>query len=166
MKWKKFCDLVEKHNLSPHDLVWRGTLRSDREFVRTKVNYIAFRPFEKLDLSAKNSSTSTPLQGSYDIVRKVCYQEVVYEIRFHIEGGGEGTRLRYVGNDGDGSVQACIEHIVEWFEGCQTFRGKRIVWERVVKKTVCGSWHVGLSKMSLEIYEFPVNYRFAPAEAT
>jgi hypothetical protein len=161
MKWHKFLELNAKYPFLASDLCWRGTLRNDKEFVRTKVGFIAFRPFEKLDLSTTESSSSTPLKSNYVHVRMECYRATYYQIRFHVEGEAEGTRLRFVTTDiGDGSIQTHIDDVTNWFASCEVFRGKHLVWERVVKRTVSGSSHVGLSKMDLEIYEFPPHYRF------
>jgi len=159
MKWAKFVALRAQYPFIAGDLCFRGTLRSDKEFIRTKVGFIAFRPFEKLDLSAKHSSSGTPLKSKYRHVRMECWEAVDYDIRFHVEGEDEGTRLRYVTTDvGDGSIQAHIDAVIEWFNNCEAFRGKQLIWERVVKRTTSGSGYIGLSKMSLEIYEFPPHY--------
>ncbi len=134
-----------------------------KEFVQTKVSFIAFRPFEKLDLSEKYSSSSVPLESRYVHVEMERYKAVEYQLIFHVEGQCDGTRLRYVSDDvGDGSIQAHIDDITKWFEGCEVFHGKHLIWERVVKRTVSGSSHTGLTEMSLEIYPFPQFYRFRP----
>lgn len=167
MKWKKFRELQAQYPFLAHDLNWRGVLRDTKEFVRTKVGFIAFRPFEKLDLSAKHSSSSTPLKSDYVHVKMECYRAVEYQLSFHVEGEGDGTRLRYVTTDiGDGSIQAHIDDVTRWFEGCEVFRGKQLIWERIVKRTVSGSSHAGLTDMSLEIYLFPRFYRFKPMPRT
>ncbi|HEU0080501.1 MAG TPA: hypothetical protein VFQ72_00535 [Candidatus Paceibacterota bacterium] len=167
MKWKKFCELQAQYPFLAHDLNWRGVLRDTKEFVRTKVGFIAFRPFEKLDLSASSSSRGTPLKSDYVHVKMECYTAVEYQLSFHVEGEGDGTRMRYVTTDiGDGSIQAHIDDVTRWFEGCEVFRGKQLVWERVVKRTVSGSSYAGLTDMSLEIYPFPRFYRFKPMPRT
>ncbi len=167
MKWKKFLELQAQHPFLGHDLNWRGVLRGYKEFVRTKVSFIAFRPFDKLDLTAKTASSGTPLK-SYNVhVKMECYKAVEYQLNFHVEGEDNVTRLRYVTTDiGDGSIQAHIDDVIRWFEGCEDFRDKQLIWERVVKRTVSGSSHVGLTDMSLEIYLFPRFYRFRPVPRT
>ena len=167
MKWKKFLELQAQHPFLGNDLNWRGVLRNHKEFVRTKVGFIAFRPFDKLDLAAKAASSGTLLKSNYVHVKIECYQAVEYQLSFHVEGEADGTRLRYVTTDvGDGSIQAHIDDVIRWFEGCEVFRGKQLIWERVVKRTVSGSSHVGLTNMSLEIYLFPRFYRFKPIPRT
>lgn len=167
MKWKKFREIQAQYPFLSHDLNWRGVLRDTKEFVRTKVGFIAFRPFEKLDLFAKQSSSGTPLKSNYVHVKMECYKAVEYQLSFHVEGEDNSARLRYVTTDiGDGSIQAHIDDVTRWFEGCEVFRGKQLVWERVVKRTVRGSSHAGLTDMSLEIYLFPRFYRFKPMTRT
>jgi hypothetical protein len=163
MKWEKFRKLQAQHPHLAYDLNWRGVLRDEKEFVKKRIGFIAFRPFEALDLSAKYVSSSTPLKTNFIYVKMECYQAIEYQISFHVEGEDEGTRLRHVATDkGDGSIQAHIDDLTAWFEGCEEFRGKQLVWERVVKRTVSGSGHTGVSNMNLEIYPFPRHYRFKP----
>jgi len=163
MKWKKFLELQAQYPFLAYDLNWRGALRNPKEFVRTKVGFIAFRPFKRLDLSAKYSSSGTPLKSEYVHVKMECYKSVEYQLRFHVEGEDDSIRLRYVTTDiGDGSIQAHIDDVTRWFEGCEVFRCKQLIWERVIKRTVSGSSHAGLTNMSLEIYLFPQFYRFKP----
>lgn len=152
MKYKKFLDLNNQYPSLARDLSWRGVLRNLKEFVKKKVGFIAYRPFEKLDLTAKEESIASPLK---------CYKLTQYELHFHVEGEGEGTRLRHVSPGiGDGSIQAHIDEITKWFDGCETFRGKQLIWERAIKRTVSGSSHAGVTEMNLEIYLFPPRYRF------
>lgn len=151
MKWKKFCELQAKYEFLGHDLNQREDLRNMKEFVRTKVNYIAFRPFESLDLSTGSSSGTSGASA------------VEYQLVFHVEGEYDNARLRDVtAHIGDGSIQAHIDDVMVWFEANEDFRGKQLVWERVVRRTVRGSSNTGLTSMSLEIYLFPRFYRFRP----
>lgn len=161
MKWKKFLALQAQHPFLGHDLNWRGVLKDPREFVRTKVGFIAFRPFDKLNLAAKAASSSTLLKSNNVHRTMECYQAIEYQLRFHVEGEADRTRLRYVTTDvGNGSIQAHIDDVTRWFEGCEVFRGRQLIWERIVKRTLSGSSHFGLTDMSLEIYLFPRFYRF------
>ena len=163
MKWNKFQELQAQYPFLVHDLSWRGVMHGTKQFIRTKVGFIAFRPFEKLDLSAKYSSSFTPLKSKHVHIEMGCYKAVEYQLSFHVEGEDDGTRLRYVTTDiGDGSIQDHIDDVTKWFEGCEVFRGKQLIWERVVKRTVSGSSHAGLTEMNLEIYLFPRFYRFKP----
>jgi hypothetical protein len=167
MKWKKFRDLQAQYPFLAKDLNWRGVQRDSKEFVRTKIGFITFRPFESLNLAARHSSSSTPLRSNYSNVEMECYTATEYQLCFHVEGEQEVTRGRFVTTDvGDGSIQAHIDDVTKWFEGCEVFRGKQLIWERVVKRTVNGSSHVGLSQMNLEIYLFPRFYRFKPMPRT
>lgn len=164
MKYGKFLDLVARYPFISHDLMWRGVLcnpKEVKEFVRRKVGFIAFRPFEKLDLSARHLSSGTPLVSNYAHVRMECYKATEYQLSFHVEGEPGGSRGRFVSTDvDDGSIQAHIDDVTRWFESCEAFRGKRLIWERAIKRMVSGSSHVGLTEMDLEIYLFPPGYRF------
>ncbi len=163
MKWSKYLALYAQYPFLNIDLCWRGMLPSVKEFVRKKVGYIAFRPFEKLDLSAKYSPSSTEIKSMFVHVRTEYYTAIEYQISFHIEGESASTRSRYVDPGiGDGSIQAHIDDLIKWFEGCEVFQGKQIIWERVIKRTVSGSSYAGLTKMDIEIYLFPRNYRCKP----
>ncbi len=157
MRWKKFRKLQAQYPFLEHDLGWGCVLPKIKKFVRTKVDYIAFRPFDELELNAKPVSTGTPLQSDYVHVKMVEYYKTVdYHLIFHIEGEEQGARLRYVTDQiGDGSIQAHIDDVTKWFEGCELFRGKKLIWERVIKQATSGSTLMGMSNMSLEIYEFP-----------
>jgi hypothetical protein len=161
MKWKKFLGLLAEYPFLDRDLVWRNTADDLKKFVCTKVGYIAFRPFEKLDLSAKYAEKSSPLPTKYQYVRMSSYEVTQYEISFHIEGEADGTRYRHVDGDrGDGSIQAHIDQLMEWFQNCEAFDGKQLIWERIIKRTVKGSSYAGITEMNLEIYLFPRAYRF------
>jgi hypothetical protein len=163
MKWNKFCALQAKHPSLARDLRLHGDERIDKEFVRKKIDFIAFRPFEGLELSAKPSSSGIPLKSNYPNVTVESYESVNYSIVFHVEGENDGTRLRFVADDiGDGSIQAHIDEIATWFNSCDAFCGKQLIWERVVKKSIRGSSLVGMTSIRLEIYTFPRFYRFRP----
>lgn len=164
MKWNKFHKLATQYPFLAHDLVWRGSAPSDiKQFVREKVGFIAFRPFEALDLSSKSTSSSTPLKSQYRHTQMESYQVVEYQLNYHVDADGtDGCgRLGYVTPSlGDGSIQAHIDDTMEWLEECDVFKGKQLVWERVVKRTTRGSSHSGLTSMNLEVYLFPRGYRF------
>lgn len=148
MKWNKFLGLQRQHPFLAQDLNWRGVLPNMKEFVRTKVNYIAFRPFESLDLYTGPSSGTSGTSA------------VEYQLVFHVEGEYDNARLRDVTTD---SIQAHIDMVMLLFETCEDFRGKQLIWERIVKRTVRGSVNTGLlTGMDLEIYLFPRFYRFRP----
>src|SRR5581483_5232841 len=58
MKWANFRDIRLQNRWldDPHVrrvMAWHFSLDDLREFIRKKVSFIAFRPFEKLDLKAK-----------------------------------------------------------------------------------------------------------------
>jgi hypothetical protein len=156
MKWKKYIERLAQFPHLADDLTWRGRRNDNREFIRTKVGFIAPRPFENLDLSATLSSTGTSLSSDYVHARLRCYKATEYQISFRIEGMNDVTYLRHVDPGvGDGSIQAHIDDLTKWFKGCEAFRGKHLIWERVVKRTVSGSSYAGLTEMNLEIYLFP-----------
>ena len=158
MKWKKFEELAILHPYVYRDLQFHAGSRVMKELVRTKVGFIAFRPFDKLDLTAKSESRSEPFRRNNPHCIKSHYESVEYIVSFHVEGEREDSRLRFVGPLDGGRIQDCIDHLVEWFEGCESFRGKKLIWERVTKRSVSGSWHL-VSNINLEIYPFPPDYR-------
>lgn len=173
MKWKKFLELQARNPSLLHDLQWRVVLagREIREFVRTKVGFIAYRPFEKLDLNTKPPMDITRLDRTYACVPAESYVGVEYDLIFHYEGEAPGSCGRIVTSNsmdvGDGSIQAHIDSITRWFESnIKAFQGKRIVWERVIKRTVSGGIYTGLASMNLEIYLFPPAYSPMPAPTT
>jgi hypothetical protein len=167
MKWNKFIVLQNRHPFITHDLTFRGKVMTPgeiKEFVRTKVGFIAFRPFNKLTLNEKRHSAGTPLKSNYVHVRMECYTETAYQISFHIEGEADSTRLRYVTSEiGNGSIRAHLDDLVRWFVGCEAFLGKKIVWERIVSHSISGNSYAGLIQMDLEIFEFPPDYQFQPS---
>lgn len=154
MKWKKFLELQKRHPFIEQDLKWRGDLLDTKEFVRKKVSFIAFRPFDSLDLCSK-STLMTPVNWN-------SHSNVVhYHLSFHIEGEEYGTNFRHVnGSVGDGSIQAQIDDATKWLENEKEFDGRQLVWERVVRTTMRVGTITGLTEMSLEIYLFPRQYRY------
>jgi hypothetical protein len=168
MKWEKFKELEKKHPYVAHDLVWRSEIKGNlKEFVRTKVGFIAHRPFEKLDLSSTGVSSVEELNSNFLHARMERYVETAYQISAHVEGEAESSRLRYVSagkHVPDGTIQGHIESLLNWFQDCKNYNGKQLVFERVVKRTLSGSSHCGLTNMNLEIYPFPPRYRFRPIE--
>lgn len=163
MKWKNFRDLSARYPYLAHDIKWRITLAASdvKQFVRTKVDYIAFRPFSTLDLSSKDTRHSTPLTHDDNGVSMESYVVIEYQLFFHAEGEDDIPRSRYLSSDiGDGSIQAHIDDVSKWFERCGEYRDLQLIWDRVVKRVVRGSSYTGLTSMSLEIYPFPRHYRF------
>lgn len=162
VKWNKFLEMQRQYPSLAHNINWRGIVQDPHDFVRTKLEYVAFRTFEKLDLATtKSSSSSTPLPSPYQHVRFESFVLVEFKLVFHTEYEPNGSRERLVYDDvGNGSIQAHIDEIAAWHASCQAFRGQQLVWECIVKRTVSGSTHVGISNMRLEIYRFPKHYRF------
>lgn len=165
MKWKKFLVVSQQHPAIAHDLCWRGNPVPSggqlKEFVRTKVGFIAFRPFESLDFQSRGSSTEEPLPGKYRYASIASYSAIEWLLVFHIELEKSGTRLRYV-NSGysPGRIQDHMDEIRQWHHRCEAFKGRQIIWERAVKRTVKGSSNTGLTEMNLEIYQFPPRWGF------
>lgn len=146
MKWEKFLKLINKHPFIEQDLRHKKNISpTTKEFVKKKVGFIAFRPFESLDLSSRSSSGASAVE---------------YQLAFRVEGEYDKVRLRDVGTN---SIQFHIDLIMLWAETCEDFLGKQLIWERIVKRTVRGSVNTGLlTGMDLEIYLFPRFYRFRP----
>jgi len=142
--------------------MWTNGNRNLKEFVRTKVGFIAYRPFETINLlTARESVVSWQMKSDYEFVQMHSWKAVNYDLWFHVEGEGESTRVRFMSPDiGNGSIQAHMEEISKWFAGSQYFRGKQLIWERIVKKTKSGSSHAGTTEINFEIFLFPKGYGF------
>lgn len=166
MKWKKFMDLKAKHPFLEQDLDWIDEPHQSnlREFVRTKIEFIAFRSFHELDLNMKPVSVSTPIAGSDGQTMTRYYNKTVeYKISFRAEDEADCARRRYVAaRFRPDSILDHINEVTAWFEYCDEFHGKQLVWERIVKRTKNGSSHTGITKIKLEIYQFPKFYRSRP----
>ncbi len=163
MKWKKYRDLQVKCPFIADDLCWGFIYPNTKDFVRTRISFIAFRPFESLDLSAKQTSTRS-LGGDCTSSEIPCCKTVDYKVVFHVQFEENATRLFQVTDDkGDGSIQAHIDDVTTWFDSQEEFVGKQLVWDRVVKRTANRVLQTRqITNMSLEIYLFPKFYRFKP----
>jgi hypothetical protein len=166
MKWKKFLEIEVKHPTLRRDLGLNGQGQGEvKDFVRTKVDYIAFRPFESLDLLQKSSSSSDELQGLCDSISgSRTYNYVEFALGFHIRLEEDwGTRVRHVdASVGSGSIQAHIDDVLLCFEHDKKLEGKQPFWECITKRTLKGSLRHGLTSMILEIYQFPRHYGLFP----
>ncbi len=165
MKWNKFQEMMYRHPFLVDDLNSVGIVKKGKEikeFVRTRVGFIAFRPFEKLDLASKTVSNGERLPSDYVYAKLERFTRVDYDLMFHHEGEPEGSRGRNVFSDkGDGSIQAHIDDVTKQFETLEHYRGKQLIWDRVIKRTLHGSSHMP-AKIDLEIYLFPQGYRLKP----
>ena len=174
MKWAKFLELKEKYPFI-EECILSTSFASERdrqhnrkdckEFVRTKIGFIAIRPFESLNLAEKGSWRSSPIAGEEHLkyAKMECFESTYFQISFHVEGEPDGSRGRFVYASSElSSIQDHIDEITKWFEGCEAFLGKQLIWEWIARREKSGSSHVTLSQMNVEIYLFPKFYRFKP----
>lgn len=164
MKWRKFLEIEAKHPTILRDLGLSGQSRGEvKEFVRTKVDYIAFRQFESLDLLCTTSSQPDDNSDICDISVHTSFTVVEFSLCFHIQLEEMGTNVRHVDKSvGMGSIQEHIDDVISCFEHDKKLEGKRPSWEYVVKRTSKGSLYHGLSSLHLEIYQFPRHYGLLP----
>ena len=127
-----------------------------KEVVRTKVGYIAPRPYEKLDLNAKNSSSSQPLSSKYRFVAMEMWTSVDYSIHFVVSGDGH-ERIAFL--DGGKTVGQRLDEIKAWFLKCDAFEGQSLIISGIIKQNRSGSSHSGLTNVNFEFYEPPVGER-------
>lgn len=160
MKWQKFLHMQQKHPFIMNVFDSQGNLEDVKDFVRKKVGYIAFHPFEKLDLSSRGQTISAPVESSDAQSEASHFKTVEYQMYFHapIESGGSGSRL-VTHNVGNGSIQAHIDDVMKWVESSDQFRYEQLVWDYVVRRTSRGSTRVGLTNIDIEIFLFPRLYR-------
>ncbi|KKS21227.1 MAG: hypothetical protein UU77_C0006G0014 [candidate division WWE3 bacterium GW2011_GWC1_41_7] len=120
MKWEKFYELATRH---PE--LW-GLMRTCatpyanttgeqvREFVQKVVRYIAFRPYDTLDLEASSElRTSCQFPGLYD--NRLTWEGIDYWVYFWV-GTEQLPRARHVGSDaGEPRIKTTLLHLKNWY---------------------------------------------------
>lgn len=168
MKWHKFRRIREQ---TPWILWYVGLMdvtaaplnyprgeatRRLRHWVRHHVGYIAFRPFDSLNLDCGNASEGTREE----------WVSTTFSVRLHIGGADEPFgRLRYVtskvredGHD-ETSIRKVMLELQSWHQKCWEKRGNPLSLDAVVKVIQSGSRAHGPRTQSLEIFPIPVGFR-------
>lgn len=158
MKMKNYLRLVQRHPFVADDMT-RIFGNDPRERVRTEVEYIAFRPFETLDLNAK----STPLHKFTNTGVDEHYEHVTYCLVYHVEDESAGEHQMYAVFNSF-SIEGQIESIMRMFEGHAEYATKQMVWERVIKRVTRGTHATSVQRNTFEVYLFPQHYRFRPID--
>jgi len=168
MKWNKFVGIftdypwLQMHLGSPGlvslplNVPAEEARRQLKEFVRTQLDYIAFRPFDQLDLSARNGD-------NYERVPHPKYRNVAfyrgestdYTIRLHIEGPDRPfERARYV----DATIQDAVGGLVRWHGEYWALRNCPLRLGAVVKCVSRGNDVTQFRRQHLEVYLFPSDF--------
>jgi hypothetical protein len=158
MKWDKYSRVLAENpwlrafvgnaNVisAPHNYPEHKALAILKEWVRIRLNYVAFRPFESLDTASQNLSRG---EGH-------SYEWVSYQVLFHLEGCSFAHLARSVAwkpdaREDETSVSKVLDHVVRWHQ--QYWAAERkLIFDAVIKT----NGHDGCQ--SLEIYRFPENF--------
>ncbi len=163
MKWINFNELVARHpywksliqELAP--LPFAGSQPLLKEFVRTLVEGIAYRPFESLNLD-KGFSIAVRKPGSGFYEHQRIWDATSYAVHCWV-GKNSSSRARSVSSD-EPTVQAVINEIYRWHTDAVTAFPETLdplVWGFVVKTSSYGGMR-GLVSVRYEVYPFPENY--------
>ena len=164
MKWRKYTNfaannLVVASCLDP--LVGPSVFRSQglhreftfREWVEQQLEYVAIRPWEKLDMSVTNASDG----------RLGWNTNVAYTIHYHIEGDEEArARVMWL-TDTEGNLRTLSEalsDLAEWYKQRWASKPDRpLVIDAVVQ--TCSVWHGGTlrPKVTIDIWLAPEGFR-------
>ena len=120
MNWERFCEAATRH---PE--LWKlmsdfathfadTTPQQVREFVQKIVIYIAFRPYDSLDLEASAElKTSSKLPGLYD--NRLKWEGVDYWVYFLV-GTERNHRARHLGSDAmEPNIRTTLLHLKNWY---------------------------------------------------
>ncbi|MBP7927794.1 hypothetical protein KAZ57_01465 [Patescibacteria group bacterium] len=163
MKWTNFNELVARHpywerlihELAP--LPFAGSTLLIREFIRTLVEGIAYRPFESLNLD-KGFSIAVRKPGSGFYEHQRIWDATSYAVHFCV-GKNRLDRARSVSAD-EPTVQAVINEIYRWHTDAVNEFPETLdplVWGFVIKTSSYGGMR-GLVSVRYDIYPFPDNY--------
>jgi len=165
MKYGKFLDVAYRHPFVRALVREHATCRADvtdREvkwFVRKGVEYIAFRPWDKLLLSEGSAWVSYGLIPGHMAFHFV--KHVKYAVYFTI-GGQREPLCRSVADEfcpdrsDERTVAAVIEHLRRWHQ--ENFsKGEELRFLAVVRITQTGG--MTSSPKSFEIFPFPDGYK-------
>lgn len=168
MKWNRFERVLEAspwlqwHIGSPYlqslplNVPADEARRQLREYIRTRVNYVAFRPFALLDLASTNVEDFKEMPNSeYRNVRFWMGWSVRHVLRFHIEGPDKPfERIRYI----ETSIADSIRHLVEWHGECWAKQNCELKLDAIVKVTSYSNDIAKFGRQEFEVYKFPVDF--------
>ena len=173
MRWKKFHSILEQnprliHHIGNPGLACAYYLNSSskkaekvlKKWVQKHLDFIAFRPFEELDLRSENSINTEYIQVP-DPERPVAFlwARTTYTVFFHIEGENEAPfRSRSVlfrhddaFNTKEFSVREVILRIIAQYYLQWAKEGKEVHWDAVLKDTRHGD-EEGTTHQKIEIF--------------
>jgi hypothetical protein len=182
VKWSNFVALIKRnpdldsfirHHIGPPVMhSWDQSEENEhkrREYIESKVAYIAFRVFEELSLSSRDSVSRTinhPNQADYKVHGILVETHVFYKIYYHV-GGHEKpfARMAWVGVGnasifGERAIRECIRSIVRWHEEYWTKQEDRpLIFDMIIKTTkVWDDYVEGVVQEWHEFYRFPQNF--------
>lgn len=127
MKWKNFLEFSANNlALGPvvREMSLPAILASEfttlQSWVESQVEYLAFRPWDSLDMSATARTTTH------------------YGVYYHIENEENvGGRARFLYDNGPQSVKQTLLDIVEWYNEYWALQFNRpLVWDVVVRRRI------------------------------
>lgn len=168
MKWNKFVKVLEANpwfqwHVGPPALVSLplnvpadAAQRKLKDYIRTQVNYVAFRTWDNLDLNSRN--TENLIKRPHPKYRNLTVAHgtsVEYVLRFHIEGNEEAFhRIRHI----ETSIADSIQHLVTWHAECWALQNKNLRLDAVVKITSHWNEESKFNRQEFEVYEFPQDF--------
>ncbi len=172
MKWNKFVGIfttypwLQMHLGSP----WLVSLplnvpaeearRQLKEYVRTQLDYIAFRPFDQLDLTASNGGDHERItHPKYPNNVFIRGEGIDYMIRLHIDGPDRPfERARHI----DTTIADAITDLVEWHGEYWGPRKCPLRLGAIVKRVSRGNDVTQFRRQHLEVYLFPSDFDLSP----
>lgn len=193
MRWSKYRRLIRRN---PNEALWirlhigypalaaaplnycpRAAEAMLKRHIQTKVDFIAFRDFNTLDLSSGNLNkkfTTATISAGKSTVQAL---HVTYHVRFHIVDADQpGDRMAYIDNaDYDGedgkctSINEVIKSRIAWHREYWAPQGKALRFDAVVRRTTAwvqiNTHQWKCTNESLEIFRFPESYTYPPLTA-
>lgn len=167
MKINKYVSLAQRHPFlsvllremcSPYA---KSTNEDLTLYLKGRVRYIAYRPWDSLNLESKNETQDLGhVPHAYS--HQHFWSGVRYQIYFWI-GDEKVPRARSVDSPWDDDQDALytivdvINHLRAWYLDCFSPKGIPIRWEAIVKVSSEGG--VTISPSTIEVYPFPDNFK-------
>lgn len=161
MKWKKFQELVKRYPFVASDVgLLDVSLANNKQFVRRHVGFIAFRPFESLDLNSHSTFKVVPTETSPTTPPSYRFEMVEYSICVTF---GDKTGRITLNTPNSPTIKEAIEKFDTFYETRVGVDEQSVDWKHVVRKSVRGNSDAHLvTEMNIEIYPFPRFYRARP----
>ena len=174
MKWSKFRKLKGEYPWLEQTIDSCGILERDgishgeaqeilRRMVRQKLTFIAFRPFERLELDVERNdgrntaeyafATDTYFDGNPQALYIEDW-ELVWHIGDRLDPRGRSIEWK--------SIRQEIDEAKDWHRRNFNPDDEAITFDRVLKWTMRGNTRDTVSEMSLEIFPFPPGWTFFP----